>query len=88
MISFVLCSEVSEEQKSPPTWRGKQHSDYNIGPGFMKYGWQLRVKVNLINVIHTYYNVISAIRGREEPGLDKYLPCFYLKKKNYSIKYY
>ncbi|XP_075223659.1 putative N-acetylated-alpha-linked acidic dipeptidase isoform X2 [Lycorma delicatula] len=66
-----ILNEVSEDHKSTPTWKGKLNTDYNIGPGFMKYGWKLRIKINLLNIQHTYYNIISAIRGCDEP--DRYV---------------
>uniref|UniRef100_A0A8D8VRY2 Transferrin receptor protein 1 n=1 Tax=Cacopsylla melanoneura TaxID=428564 RepID=A0A8D8VRY2_9HEMI len=46
-------------------------SHYPISQGFNDSNWKLVLDFNYVNVLHTYHNVIGAIRGLEEP--DRYV---------------
>ncbi|XP_039281579.1 glutamate carboxypeptidase 2-like [Nilaparvata lugens] len=66
-----IINEMASDHPSPSFWRGKLKSKYSIGPGFFDKNLKLQIVTNVVNVKHTFYNVISGIRGREEP--DRYV---------------
>lgn len=46
-------------------------SHYPISEGFQNSSSKLVLEMNYVNILHTYHNVIGAIRGLEEP--DRYV---------------
>lgn len=56
---------------APSSWQGDLNTTYHLGPGFRESGWSVNLEVNNKNVLTTTYNVISVLRGREEP--DRYV---------------
>ncbi|RZF42841.1 hypothetical protein LSTR_LSTR003665 [Laodelphax striatellus] len=66
-----IINQMISDYPSPSFWRGKLASNYSIGPGFTDKNLKLQIVTSVVNVKHTFYNVISGIRGREEP--DRYV---------------
>lgn len=47
-------------------------SYYPIAQGFNDTQWKLVLDFNYVNVLHTYHNVIGAIRGKKGEAVKKY----------------
>ncbi|XP_042226493.1 putative N-acetylated-alpha-linked acidic dipeptidase isoform X1 [Homarus americanus] len=55
----------------PSGWQGGLNVTYRLGPGLAETGWKVTMEVLTHNVPTTIYDVVSVIRGSEEP--DRYV---------------
>lgn len=59
---------MSTSDPSAESWRGNLRSSYPIGPGFASSKWKIKMEVNTVNTIKTYFDVLGSLKGSQEPG--------------------
>lgn len=59
---------MDASEPSTESWRGSLKCSYPIGPGFLDPTWKIKMEVNTISVAKTYFDVLGALKGSQEPG--------------------
>ncbi|KAK6639202.1 hypothetical protein RUM43_007472 [Polyplax serrata] len=70
-----MFAHLSATEPSAESWRGKLNSNYPIGSGFSKSNLKLKMQVNTVNTVKTYFDIVGAMRGSQEPDRFVVLAC-------------